>query len=120
MGRPSAYGRDRFFIYLCEGATDAAQDHDIQKLETLAPKLNQPPKDDVVSTYLHGKLSPETLKALADYKGGSNAVVAQVLADVGFGFVDDAGDIAGIVTVDDAMEFLLPKDWRQRLPRVFG
>jgi CBS domain-containing protein len=34
--------------------------------------------------------------------------------------VDDAGDIAGIVTVDDAMEFLLPKDWRQRLPRVFG
>jgi magnesium transporter len=34
--------------------------------------------------------------------------------------VDDVGDIAGIVTVDDAMEFLLPKDWRQRLPRVFG
>lgn len=34
--------------------------------------------------------------------------------------VDDAGDIAGIVTVDDAMEYLLPKDWRQRLPRVFG
>src|SRR5918912_1295898 len=34
--------------------------------------------------------------------------------------VDDAGDIAGIVTVDDAMEYLLPKDWRQRLPRVFA
>jgi len=34
--------------------------------------------------------------------------------------VDDAGDIAGIVTVDDAMEYLLPKDWRPRLPRVFG
>src|SRR5919112_4218871 len=34
--------------------------------------------------------------------------------------VDDAGDIAGIVTVDDAMEYLLPKDWRTRLPRVFG
>ena len=34
--------------------------------------------------------------------------------------VDDVGDIAGIVTVDDAMELLLPKDWRQRLPRVFG
>ena len=34
--------------------------------------------------------------------------------------VDDAGEIAGIVTVDDAMELLLPKDWRQRLPRVFG
>ena len=34
--------------------------------------------------------------------------------------IDDAGEIAGIVTVDDAMERLLPKDWRQRLPRVFG
>src|SRR5918997_526551 len=34
--------------------------------------------------------------------------------------VDDEGDIAGIVTVDDAMEYLLPKGWRQRLPRLFG
>ncbi|HEX8476530.1 MAG TPA: CBS domain-containing protein [Pyrinomonadaceae bacterium] len=34
--------------------------------------------------------------------------------------VDDTGDIAGIVTVDDAMELLLPKDWRQRLPKIFG
>ena len=34
--------------------------------------------------------------------------------------IDDAGDIAGIVTVDDAMEMLLPKGWRQRLPKVFG
>src|SRR5205085_6115192 len=30
--------------------------------------------------------------------------------------VDEAGDILGIVTVDDAMEMLLPKDWRQRFP----
>lgn len=34
--------------------------------------------------------------------------------------VDDEGDIAGIVTVDDAMEILLPKNLRPRLPRVFG
>lgn len=34
--------------------------------------------------------------------------------------VDEAGDILGIITVDDAMEILLPKDWRQRLPRLFG
>ena len=34
--------------------------------------------------------------------------------------IDEAGDILGIVTVDDAMEWLLPKDWRQRLPRVFS
>ncbi len=29
-----------------------------------------------------------------------------------------SGDILGIITVDDAMEILLPKDWRQRLPRL--
>ena len=34
--------------------------------------------------------------------------------------VDESGDILGIITVDDAMELLLPKDWRQRLPRLFG
>jgi magnesium transporter len=34
--------------------------------------------------------------------------------------MDEEGDILGIITVDDAMEILLPKDWRQRLPRLFG
>ena len=34
--------------------------------------------------------------------------------------LDETGDILGIITVDDAMEILLPKDWRQRLPRLFG
>src|SRR6266581_689223 len=34
--------------------------------------------------------------------------------------MDEARDILGIITVDDAMEILLPKDWRQRLPRLFG
>src|SRR6184192_2794582 len=34
--------------------------------------------------------------------------------------IDEAGEILGIVTVDDAIEILLPKDWRQRLPKLFG
>jgi len=34
--------------------------------------------------------------------------------------LDEAGDILGIITVDDAMEMLLPKGWRQRLPRLFA
>src|SRR6266852_4982979 len=34
--------------------------------------------------------------------------------------VDEAGDILGIVTVDDAIEILLPKGWRRRLPKMFG
>jgi Mg/Co/Ni transporter MgtE len=49
--------------------------------------------------------------------------VAETIADynlLALPVTDDAGDILGIVTVDDAMEHLLPKDWRQRLPRIFG
>src|SRR5437660_5833210 len=34
--------------------------------------------------------------------------------------VDEAGEIMRIVTVDDAIEILLPKDWRQRLPRLLS
>jgi magnesium transporter len=49
--------------------------------------------------------------------------VAQKIAEynlLALPVVDEAGDLLGIVTVDDAMEILLPKGWRQRLPRLFG
>src|SRR6266516_5574976 len=51
------------------------------------------------------------------------AEVAQRIAEynlLALPVMDEAGDILGIITVDDAMEILLPKDWRQRLPRLFG
>jgi len=47
--------------------------------------------------------------------------VAQKIAEynlLALPVVDELGDILGIVTVDDAIELLLPKDWRQRLPRL--
>ncbi|HEY0006899.1 MAG TPA: CBS domain-containing protein [Pyrinomonadaceae bacterium] len=49
--------------------------------------------------------------------------VAQTIAEynlLALPVLDDAGEILGIVTVDDAMELLLPKGWRQRLPRLFS
>ncbi len=48
--------------------------------------------------------------------------VAQKIAEynlLALPVIDDEGDIAGIVTVDDAIALLLPKDWRQRLPKIF-
>ncbi|MDH7568030.1 MAG: CBS domain-containing protein [Armatimonadota bacterium] len=33
--------------------------------------------------------------------------------------VDEGGRLRGIVTVDDAMEIILPGEWKKRLPRVF-
>jgi Mg/Co/Ni transporter MgtE len=34
--------------------------------------------------------------------------------------VDDLGKLRGIVTVDDAMDVILPDDWKARLPRVYA
>jgi Mg/Co/Ni transporter MgtE len=34
--------------------------------------------------------------------------------------VDDVGHLLGIVTVDDAMDVILPEDWKQRIPRVYA
>jgi magnesium transporter len=48
--------------------------------------------------------------------------VARILADYNFvaiPVVDDEGDIVGVVTVDDAMDLVLPEEWRPRVPKVF-
>ena len=53
----------------------------------------------------------------------SAADVAQKIAEynlLALPVVDEAGEILGIVTVDDAIEILLPRDWRQRLPKLMG
>ena len=34
--------------------------------------------------------------------------------------VDELGEIVGIITVDDAMEILIPDSWQKRLPRLLG
>jgi CBS domain-containing protein len=49
--------------------------------------------------------------------------VAQKIAEynlLALPVLDETNDILGIVTVDDAMEILLPTGWRQRLPKLFG
>jgi magnesium transporter len=33
--------------------------------------------------------------------------------------VDEAERLLGIVTIDDALEVILPKQWRQQLPRMY-
>ena len=53
----------------------------------------------------------------------SAEAVAQTISEynlLALPVIDDEGDIAGIVTVDDAMEILLPKNLNKRLPRLFG
>jgi len=59
----------------------------------------------------------------AAHPDDSAVEVAQKIAEynlLALPVVDEGGEILGIVTVDDAIEILLPKDWRQRLPKLFG
>jgi len=59
----------------------------------------------------------------AAHPADSAEEVAQTIAEynlLALPVIDDEGDIAGIVTVDDAMEILLPKNLQRRLPRLFS
>ncbi len=61
---------------------------------------------------------PVTVGVLAD-----EAEVAEVVAHynlLAVPVVDASGHIVGIVTVDDAMDAIIPDAWRKRLPRLAG
>ena len=61
---------------------------------------------------------PVTVGALAD-----EAEVAEIVAHynlLAVPVVDAGGHLVGIVTVDDAMDAILPDAWRKRLPRLAG
>ena len=75
-----------------------------------APKLKSSVSE--VLTEEVRKRASESAKAVAQRIAEYNLLALPVM--------DESGDILGIITVDDAMEILLPKDWRQRLPRLFG
>jgi CBS domain-containing protein len=70
------------------------------------------PLEEVMRTEFQTGYADESAKAVAQRIAEYNLLALPV--------IDDTGDILGIITVDDAMEFLLPKDWRQRLPRLFS
>ena len=70
------------------------------------------PLADVMRTEFQTAHADEPAKEVAQRIAEYNLLALPV--------VEESGDILGIITVDDAMEILLPKDWRQRLPRLFG
>lgn len=70
------------------------------------------PLEEVMRTEFQQASPDESAKEVAQRMAEYNLLALPV--------VDESGDILGIITVDDAMEILLPKDWRQRLPRLFS
>jgi CBS domain-containing protein len=72
-----------------------------------------------------GKPLTEIMRAGFQYARADDSAhdVAEKIAEynlLALPVIDEVGDILGIVTVDDAMEVLLGKDGRTRLPRLFG
>ena len=54
--------------------------------------------------------------------GDSAREAARLIAEddlVTLPVVDDAGRLLGIVTVDDAIDVILPNAWKKRLPRTY-
>jgi Mg/Co/Ni transporter MgtE len=81
---------------------------------------------------LRGLILADPTKQLSDvmreqfqfaHPNDSAEEVSQTIAEynlLALPIIDDLGEIAGIVTVDDAMEIILPKNIGRRLPRLFG
>jgi CBS domain-containing protein/sporulation protein YlmC with PRC-barrel domain len=65
------------------------------------------PASDLITIHT-GEAAREVARILATY----NLLAVPIL--------DDEGDIVGIVTVDDAMDLVLPEEWRPRAARVSG
>jgi Mg/Co/Ni transporter MgtE len=100
-----------YYLYVVE-AEDSWRLCGVIALRSLILADPSMPLEDVMRT--------EFQKATADESANE---VAQRIAEynlLALPVVDESEEILGIITVDDAMEILLPKDWRQRVPRLFG
>jgi Mg/Co/Ni transporter MgtE len=61
---------------------------------------------------------PVAVSLLTDHEEVAQVVARYNLLAVPV--VDDEGRMAGIVTVDDAIDMVLPGAWKRRLPRLFS
>lgn len=100
-----------YYLYVVEGE-GSWQLSGVIALRSLILADPAVPLDEVMRSEFQTAHPDETAQEVAQRIAEYNLLALPV--------VDESGDILGIITVDDAMEILLPKDWRQRLPRLFG
>ena len=74
------------------------------------------PPDALVRTFMFPE--PVAVGVLADEDEVAQAVARYNLLAVPV--VDDEGRLEGIVTIDDAIDTVLPSGWKHRLPRLFS
>jgi magnesium transporter len=100
-----------YYLYVVEGE-GSWQLSGVIALRSLILADPAVPLDEVMRSEFQKAHPDERAKEVAQRIAEYNLLALPV--------VDELGEILGIITVDDAMEILLPKDWRQRLPRLFG
>ncbi len=100
-----------YYLYVVE-AENSWQLEGVIALRSLILSDPSLPLAEVMRTEFQSAHVDESAKEVAQRIAEYNLLALPV--------VEESGDILGIITVDDAMEILLPKDWRQRLPRLFG
>lgn len=100
-----------YYLYVVEGEGSWSL-VGVIALRNLILANQEMPLADVMRTDIQTAGPNEPAKEVAQRMAEYNLLALPV--------VDEAGDILGIITVDDAMEILLPKDWRQRLPKFIG
>ena len=100
-----------YYLYVVEGEGSWSL-VGVIALRNLILADQEMPLDAVMRTDIQTAHPNEPSKEVAQRMAEYNLLALPV--------VDDMGDILGIITVDDAMEILLPKDWRQRLPKFIG
>ncbi|HEY7784360.1 MAG TPA: CBS domain-containing protein [Pyrinomonadaceae bacterium] len=100
-----------YYLYVVE-AESSWQLVGVIALRSLILSSPSAPLEEVMRTEFQTADPDESAKQVAQRIAEYNLLALPV--------VDETGDILGIITVDDAMEILIPKDWRQRLPRLFG
>jgi CBS domain-containing protein len=100
-----------YYIYVVE-QEDSWQLSGVIALRSLILSDPAAPLSDVMRTEFQTAHPDEPAKDVAQRIAEYNLLALPV--------VEESGEILGIITVDDAMEILLPRDWRERLPRLFG
>ncbi len=100
-----------YYLYVVE-AEESWRLRGVIALRSLILADPKMPLEDVMRTEFQRATVDEPANEVAQRIAEYNLLALPV--------VDDSEEILGIITVDDAMEILLPKDWRQRVPKLFG
>ena len=107
--RPGARGRDRLLRLRDRQARTPAGRHQPARP---AHRAGRPPR-----ARLHELQHPISVRLEAGEEEVTETIAKYNL--LALPVVDDAGVVHGIVTIDDAIDLVLPLAWKKRLPRIF-